>query len=110
MASVKELDRTNFTSELSKYKIAIVDFYASWCGSCRLFAPSFEKVASANTEIPFFKVDGDENPATREGLSIDNLPFVAIFENGQPIGGMNITKEEALNDLVSKVRQKAGLT
>lgn len=109
MAIVKELDQTNFGSELAKHKIAIVDFYASWCGSCRLFAPAYEKVAGANTEVPFFKVDGDENPATREGLSIDNLPFVAIYENGQPVGGMNITTEEALNSLVAKVRIKAGL-
>jgi len=109
MAQVKELDDSNFNSEISQHKIAIVDFYASWCGSCRLFAPSFEKVAAANTEIPFFKVDGDEHPSTREGLVIDNLPFVAIYENGKPVGGLNISKEEALLDLVAKVRKKAGL-
>jgi thioredoxin-like negative regulator of GroEL len=109
MATVKELNDSNFSSELAQHKIAIVDFYASWCGSCRLFAPSYEKVATANTEIPFFKVDGDEHPSTREGLSIDNLPFVAIFENGKPVGGLNISKEDALNDLVAKVRKKAGL-
>lgn len=109
MANVKELDDTTFGTELAKHKIAIVDFYASWCGSCRLFAPAFEKVAGANSEIPFFKVDGDEHPATREGLTIDNLPFVAIYENGKPIGGLNISKEEALLDLVGKVRKKAGL-
>lgn len=106
---VKELNADTFSSAISQHKIAIIDFYASWCGSCRLFAPAFEKVASEYADMAFFKVDGDEYPTTREGLSIDNLPFVAIFENGKPIGGLNISKEENLRELIGKVRKKAGL-
>jgi thioredoxin 1 len=110
MSQVTELTDSNFSEELSKHKIAVVDFYASWCGSCRLFAPSFAKGAEANPEIPFFKVDGDEYPSTREGLEIDNLPFIAIYENGKPIGGMNIAKEEVFNEFIEKIRKKVGLT
>jgi thioredoxin-like negative regulator of GroEL len=107
--SVKELNGENFLSEISQHKIAIVDFYASWCGSCRLFAPIFDKVASEYSDMFFYKVDGDEYPSTREGLSIDNLPFVAIFENAKPVGGLNISKEDNLRELIAKVRKKAGL-
>jgi thioredoxin 1 len=109
MAHVKELTGETFSSELSQQKIALVDFYASWCGSCRLFAPAFERVAGKNSALPFYKVDGDSYPETREGLEIDNLPFVAIYENGKPVGGLNISKEDALEALVAKVRTKAGL-
>jgi thioredoxin 1 len=109
MPIVKELDAATFVSELAQQKIAIVDFYASWCGSCRLFAPAFERVAGKNSQLPFYKVDGDQHPATREGLEIDNLPFVAIYEHGKPIGGVNLSKEDALEELVAKVRKKAGL-
>jgi len=66
-------------------------------------------VAAANPELPFYKVDGDTHPETREGLDIDNLPYVAIYENGKPIGGLNISKQDALEGLVAKVRAKAGL-
>jgi len=107
--AVQELNGDSFSSEIALHKVAIVDFYASWCGSCRLFAPTYDKVAAEYEGIAFFKVDGDEYPNTREGLEIDNLPFVAIYENGKPIGGMNITKEDMLRDLLDKVRKKAGI-
>ncbi len=105
-----DLSDANFQDEVSKHPVAIVDFYASWCGSCRLFAPTFEKVASENPDLAFFKVDGDENPSARNDLEIDNLPFVAIFDHGKAVGGMNITTEDALNDLIGKVREKTGKT
>ena len=108
--ALKNLNDENFQREISQHNVAIVDFYASWCGSCRLFAPVFEKVALQNPDLAFFKVDGDEYPSTREGLSIDNLPFVAIYEKGKPVGGMNLSKEENLIDLIGKIRKKMGLS
>lgn len=108
--AVKELNGETFFPTLNQSKIAIVDFYASWCGSCRLFAPTFDKLATEFTDMEFYKVDGDEFPETREGLNIDNLPFVAIYENGKAIGGLNISKEEALRDFIAKVRSKVGLS
>jgi thioredoxin 1 len=108
MNTVVNLTEANFESELKKHPYAIVDYFASWCGSCRLFAPTFAKVAGEISELPFFKVDGDANPKTREGLSIDNLPFVALFENGQPIGGLNITTEDALREFVKRITDQIG--
>jgi len=109
MAEILDLNETNFRAELQKHRIAVVDYYASWCGSCRLFAPQFAEVAAENSEIAFFKVDGDTNPSTREGLTIDNLPFVAVFENGEPVGGLNMSTKEALQALVDRVKSKAAV-
>lgn len=106
MNPVIELNAANFEAELSKHPYAIVDYFASWCGSCRLFGPVFNKVANDYPKLAFFKVDGDAYPESREGLEIDNLPFVALFEKGQPIGGRNITTEAALREFVERIQQK----
>jgi thioredoxin 1 len=106
MKAVRELTSSDFLNELERHHFAIVDYYASWCGSCRLFAPIFAKVAEETPEIAFFKVDGDAHPVARDVLEIDNLPFVAVFEKGNAIGGTNISTEKDLRAFVNRVRER----
>jgi thioredoxin 1 len=106
-ASVRELTDADFKDALAPVPLAFVDVYASWCGPCRLFSPLFEKVAARNPQVAFFKVDGDLNPGAREGLTIDNLPYIAVFRNGRFDQGYSTASEEDFEAYVRKVAGSA---
>ncbi len=103
-----ELKDENFDSALKEHELLIVDVYADWCGSCRLFAPHFEAVATANPKYGFAKINGEANPAFLERVNVDNLPFVAVFFKGQFVGGKNTTKREALEEMLHVISEKLG--
>lgn len=60
-------------------KLVIVEFYASWCGSCRALFPKLCKIAEANKDILFFKVNFDENKAMCKSLNIKVLPYFHFY-------------------------------
>lgn len=105
MSKVIELNDNNFEGTLKEKSLAFVDFYADWCGPCRLFAPVFSKVAEKNHDIGFFKIDGDLNPESRSQIEISNLPFVAAFRNGVFIEGFSTTLEASLDSFVSRIKE-----
>lgn len=108
MSSVNELTDENFTSTVSAQEIAVVDVYASWCGSCRLFAPTFNDTAAAFPQFKFYKIEAEKNTKFREGLAIDNLPFVAVFHRGSFVGGKSVSKKEGLMEMLQVIQQKMG--
>jgi len=106
MNSITELSDQNYKSELESKEIAIVDIYASWCGSCRLFAPTFEKTSNEYPQFSFYKIDGEKNPTFSESLEIDNLPFVAVFHNGDYVGGQSTTKQDVLIQMIQTIQER----
>jgi thioredoxin 1 len=106
--SVRELTDADFKPALASVPLAFVDVYASWCGPCRLFSPLFEKVAARSSGAAFFKVDGDLNPGAREGLTIDNLPYIAVYRNGRFVEGYSTANEDDFENYVRKVTGSAG--
>lgn len=65
-------------------KKAVVDFYATWCGPCKMFAPIFEDTAK-NKDFNFVKVDTDSYSDLARGYGIMSIPTVILFENGNEI-------------------------
>lgn len=81
--SVKELNGRDFEAEvINKEGIALVDFYASWCGPCRLLAPVIEEIAEERPDITVAKVNVEEEPALAARFDIMSIPCVIVFENG----------------------------
>ncbi|MEW6057855.1 MAG: thioredoxin family protein [Bdellovibrionota bacterium] len=105
MSKVIELNDQTFQKAIEAAPLALVDFYANWCGPCRLFSPIFEKVAGNHEEAFFFKIDGDANPQARAELTIDNLPYVAAYKNGRFVGGFSTTMEDALEGFINTVKK-----
>lgn len=82
-----DADQTNFQEILTSTKLPIiVDFWAPWCGPCKMFAPTFQaSAAKYGEEILHVKVDTEANPAIGQQYNIRSIPTLAIFKNGSEI-------------------------
>jgi len=77
------LDDEKFDSFLQERRNVIVDFFADWCGPCKIMAPTFEALAKEVASIAFAKVNVDENPVTSEKYYIMGVPTILYFKDGR---------------------------
>jgi len=81
--NVKAYSSKNMASEALKEKhLVLVDFWAPWCGPCRMLAPVFEQLAGEYTAVEFAKLNIDENMDTAIGLGIASIPTMMLFKDG----------------------------
>jgi len=102
MAMVELTDETIF-EVIEKEALVLIDFYASWCGACRVAAPMFAKVAEEEG-VKIFKIDVEKNPKIKEMIELPGLPSVGCFKNGEPQDLVNVTKEEGFREFVRKMK------
>ena len=104
--STTNLTLDSFESAVSAEGIAIVDFWAEWCGPCKNFGPIFEEVADANPDVTFAKVDTEVEQQLAGSLGIMSIPTVMIFRDGiQLFAQPGALPKAALEDLISQVRK-----
>lgn len=77
--AVVQLTQENFESTIGDNAIVLVDFWADWCGPCKSFAPVYEKVAEANPDLVFGKVDIQDQEQIAQTFGIRSIPTLAIF-------------------------------
>ena len=63
--------------------LTLVDFWATWCGPCRMVGPMIEELAAEMKNVTFAKIDVDENPDVAMGLGINSIPTLMLFKDGQ---------------------------
>src|SRR5580692_1638579 len=85
MKATIELNEANFASEVLKSKEpVVVDFWAEWCGPCKMIAPALEEIAgSLGGKVKIVKLNVDENPETAQKYGIMSIPTLMMFKNGE---------------------------
>jgi thioredoxin 1 len=88
MAKLKEINDSQFESEVLKAEVpALVDFWAPWCGPCRMVTPIVEELAEEYADrVKFVKMNTDDNTKTASQYGIRAIPTLIVFKGGQPVG------------------------
>ena len=82
--SVIEITAQNFESEVLKSdKTVLLDFWASWCGPCRMLSPVIDEIAEENSDIKVGKVNVDEQSSLAQKFGIMSIPTIVVMKNGQ---------------------------
>jgi thioredoxin 1 len=100
-----EVTGSNFKQVVEKDGIVLLDWWASWCGPCRAFAPTYEKVAGKHPDITFGKIDTEASPDLAGAFDIRSIPTLMILRDKVLLfSEPGALPEAALEDLIRQVR------
>lgn len=104
--ATQDLTAQNFNDTVSGNDIVLVDFWASWCGPCRAFAPTFSAAAENHPDVIFGKVDTEAEQELAAAAEIRSIPTLMAFKNGKLIFNQaGALPPPALEDLIRQVKE-----
>ena len=100
---IKQINEKAFNElVLGKDGLMVVDFFATWCGPCRMLAPVMDNAANELADVTFYKVDVDENELLASKFGISSIPCLIIFKNGKAVD--RILGYRPLNDILNWIK------
>lgn len=99
MITSENFDRTVMQSE----KTVLIDFWAGWCGPCRMLAPIIDEIAEEYADIVTVgKINVDEQPQLAAAFGVESIPTLIAFKNGVPLGALvGLQTKESVIDLIT---------
>jgi thioredoxin 1 len=103
MGTLASITDSTFDEEVGAASgVTVVDFWATWCGPCRMLEPTLERVAAERSDVRIVKINNDENMKTAARFGVRGLPTLLVFKDGkavdQLIGAVNQDKINAVLD------------
>jgi thioredoxin 1 len=105
MGAAVAIDEGGFKDAVEKGGILLIDWWATWCGPCRSFAPIYEEVATENPDLTFAKIDTDANQNLAGAFGIRSIPTLMIFRDRVLLfAEPGVVPKEGLRELIKQVR------
>ncbi|MGW8268145.1 MAG: thioredoxin [Longimicrobiales bacterium] len=108
--AVIELTDAKFDQDMAEYEgLTVVDFWAPWCGPCRMVAPVIEELAmELDGQVRFAKLNVDENQEIAQRYQVRSIPTIGFFMGGEPVGAVvGAYPKAALKQVIDQVQTEA---
>jgi len=101
---VQVKDKAELQQHLSQAggKLVVIDFFATWCGPCKMIGPVIEKMAGEMKDVVFLKVDVDESEDLAAEYSVQAMPTFVFLKNGSKVDSFSGANEAKLRELITK--------
>jgi thioredoxin 1 len=104
--ATKNLTAADFEKTVTENDIVLVDFWAEWCGPCRMFAPTYEKSSETHTDVVFGKVDTEAEQALAAAANITSIPTLMAFREGVLVFAQpGALPPQALEQVITAVKE-----
>lgn len=100
---MKKLDKNNFKDTVNSDSYVLVDFWAEWCGPCRMIAPVLEEISKERTDVTITKLNVDDNQEIALEYGVQSIPTMLLFKNGEIVNKLiGALPKEKINQFLNK--------
>lgn len=103
---IEKIYQEEFAEKVINSPITVViDFFADWCGPCKMLSPVLEKLSAVNPDVKFYKVNIDENPSLADEFEVQSIPNIVIIKNGQAVDrSIGFKSEQQIQEIIDRNR------
>ena len=100
--NVLQINKNNFDAVLNSEKPVLLDFYATWCGPCKMLSPILDRLAAEHDEFVVAKVNVDEAASLASEFGVASIPTLVVFKNGREVArNVGVLPEKRILELVN---------